>query len=254
MQAHGTAVYFGRTMLAEAGNRSGTDCALTIMEHTEKFRRILITRGEIVNVMYHRGTYTSADRGETWHDVSQEWAAGNSIYSMTEFDGYLWSAGSVHWMYRSSDNGQTWESLPDFKPGRVNDWAVLYNRLHVAGQEGIGRWNEEARAWEYLMEGLPTGNSQNPDDPPYIHTLAIHHGRLFSGLDQHGVYVFDARAETWYPVGLYEHSVYALLSYNSALYAGTKNGLYQVRIPRLQPHGKIGTTWAHVKHTTLAKD
>lgn len=217
-------------------------------------RRILITRGEIINVMYHRGTYTSADRGETWHDVSQEWPRGDSLLSVMEFDGYLWSSASLRDMFRSPDGGQTWEPLPDFEPDRANDWAALNNQLYVAGERGIGRWNEKTQAWEYLMEGLPTGSPWDPDDPPYIPTLAIHHGRLFSGLDHHGVYALDTRAESWYPVGLNGHSVYTLLSYNSALYAGTENGLYQARIPRLQPHGKTGTTWGRVKQNTYAKD
>ena len=218
-------------------------------------RRILVRFDEIVNVMYHRGTYVSPDRGETWHDVSKEWLAGNSIYSMTEFDGYLWSAISVDGMYRSSDNGRTWEYLPDFEPGRVNGWAVLYNRLYVAGQKGIGRWNEKTRSWEYLMEGLPTGTSQDPNDPPWAHDLAIHRGRLFAGLDRHGVYVFDFDTETWSSVGLDGISVRTLLSYRFTLYAGTaRNGIFRAGISTVHPHAKAITTWAHVKHGTLAKD
>ena len=218
-------------------------------------RRILVRFDEIVNVMYHRGTYVSPDRGETWHDVSMEWLAGNSIYSMTEFDGYLWSAISVDGMYRSSDNGRTWEYLPDFEPGRVNDWAVLYNRLYVAGQKGIGRWNEKTRGWEYLMKGLPTGTSQDPNDPPWAHDLAIHRGRLLAGLDRHGVYVFDFDTETWSSVGLDGISVRTLLSYRSTLYAGTtRNGIYRAGISTIHPHEKAVTMWARVKHRALAKD
>ena len=70
-------------------------------------RRILVTRDKIINVMYHGGTYTSTDWGETWGDVSEEWWDGNSIYSMTEFKGYLWSALSITGMHRSLDHGQT---------------------------------------------------------------------------------------------------------------------------------------------------
>ena len=100
-------------------------------------RRILANRGEVIAVMNYGGTYTSTDWGERWHDVSEEWLRGNSIYSMTEFNGYLWSAISIMEMGRSPDNGQTWESLPFFERDRVNDWEVLNNRLYVAGQEGI---------------------------------------------------------------------------------------------------------------------
>ena len=57
--------------------------------------------------------------------------------------------------------------------------AVLNNRLYVAGEEGIGRWNEETQAWEYLMKGLPTGSHSDPDDPPWVSSLAVNRGRLF---------------------------------------------------------------------------
>ena len=217
-------------------------------------RRILVTFNEIITVGYHSGTYVSNDRGETWHHFANHWDWGDSIWSMTQFEEYLWSAMSSHWMARSPDNGRTWEMLPAFKPGRVTDWAALYNRLYVAGQEGIGRWNEREQTWEYLMEGLPTGNSQNPDGPPYTHDLAILDGRLFAGLDQHGVHVFDAQTKAWSSVGLDGLSVYALLSYKSSLYAGTRDGIYCAAISRVHPHAKAVTTWARVKQLAHQKD
>ncbi len=218
-------------------------------------RRILITRGEIINVMYHRGTYTSADRGETWHDVSKEWPRGDSLLSVMEFDGYLWSSASLRDMFRSPDGGQTWEPLPDFKPDRANDWAALNNQLYVAGERGIGRWNERTRAWEYLMDGLPIGNAHNPDDPPFVSSLAVVDRRLFAGLREHGVYVFDVNTETWSSAGLEGHSVYDLLSYESSLYAGTgKDGIYRAGISTVHPHAKAITMWGRVKQEAFAKD
>ena len=192
-----------------------------------EIRRILITDDNIINVMYHNGTYTSTDRGETWHDISKEWPAGNSIYSMTGVGGYLWSAISIGSMLRSPDSGKTWEWLHYFSYGRVNDWAVLNGRLYVAGQEGVGVWNEAARTWEYPMAGLPIGTPRDPNKPPYISTFAVHSGRLFAGLQTHGVYVFDLQSETWSPAGLEGRSVLSLLSHGSVLYAGTaKDGIY----------------------------
>ena len=70
-------------------------------------RRILVNFDEIIAVAYHSGTYVSNDQGETWHDISDEWEQGNSIWSMTQFDGYLWSAISSYSMARSSNNGRT---------------------------------------------------------------------------------------------------------------------------------------------------
>ena len=190
-------------------------------------RRILITDNNIISVMYHNGTYTSTDRGETWHDISTEWSRGNSIYSMTEFDGYLWSAISISAMLRSPDNGKTWEGLRRFDYGRVNDWAVLNARLYVAGQAGIGVWNESTQDWEYPVVGLPIGHPGRPNDPPHVSTFSVHEGRLFAGLRTHGVYVFDVQSETWSSIGTEGTSVYSLLSHGSGLYAGTaENGIY----------------------------
>lgn len=223
-------------------------------------RRILIMDDEIINVMYHRGSYTSTDRGETWHDVSDEWLRGDSIYSMTEFDGYLWSAVSVSEMFRSPDNGQTWVTIVGFERGRVNDWAALDGRLYVAGQRGVGRWNETTQTWEYPMNGLPTGRFRHPSDPPFVFSFAVRGGRLFAGLDDHGVYVFDSQSETWSSVGLEGLSVYSLLSHGEALYAGTKeDGIYRAEIKvvpsvSVQPQGKAVTMWARVKRDALKRD
>ena len=195
--------------------------------HYGEVHRILITDNNIINVMYHNGTYTSTDRGETWHDISKEWLVGNSIYSMTEFDGYLWSAISIGSMLRSPDSGKTWETARYFDKDRVNDWAVLHGRLYVAGQAGVGVWNESTQDWDYPMAGLPLGNRHRSDEPPYISTFAVQGGRLYAGLQVHGVYVFDSGSETWSSTGIEGTSVYSLESHGSGLYAGTaENGIY----------------------------
>ncbi len=198
-------------------------------------RHILITDNNIINVMYHNGTYTSTDRGETWHDISAEWLKGNSIYSMTEFGGYLWSAVSIG-MLRSPDSGKTWEGIHPFDYGRVDDWAVLNGRLYVVGQAGVGFWNETARTWEYPMVGLPTDRFENPNELSYVFTYAVHGGQLFAGLDSHGVYVFDLQSETWSSVGLEGHSISSLLSHGSVLYASASDGIYYLaRVTTISP-------------------
>ena len=186
-------------------------------------RHILVTDNNIICVMYHNGTYTSTDRGETWHDISTEWPGGNGIHSMTEFDGYLWSSVSSSSMARSPDDGKTWEMLPHFDYGHVYDWAGLNGWLYVGGYEGVGVWNEGTQNWEYPMAGLPVGNYRGSKVLPYVLTLAVQDGRLFAGLyDKHGVYVFDSQLRTWTAAGLEGRSVSSFLSDGSALYAGTE--------------------------------
>ena len=209
-----------------------------------RIRQMLINFDEVIAVAYHSGTYVSNNQGVTWHDVSDDWEWwADSIWSMTQFNVYLWSAVSTHRMYRSSDNGRTWEWIPEFKPARVTDWAALYNRLYVAGEEDIGRWDEKTRTWEYLVEGLPT--------PAVINCITVHDGRLYAGLSalygHGGVYVFNLDAETWSFIGLEGLSVNTLLSHKSILYAGTEeNGIYCTS-QTVHPHAKVVTTWARVK-------
>lgn len=223
-------------------------------------QNILIIDNTIINVMYHGGTYISTDRGETWHDVSEEWYRGDSIYSLTAFDGYLWSAISIDSMARSPDNGQTWQYLPFSECKRTNDWAVLQGQLYVAGQKGVGRWSETLQTWEYPMDGFPIDNPEDANDLPYVYSFAVRGGYLFAGLSTHGVYVFDAQSETWSAIGLQGLSVYSLLSHGEGLYVGTReNGIYraELRVPdpvSVQPHGKMATTWARVKQTLHKRD
>ena len=167
---------------------------------------------------------------------------------MTEFDGYLWGASSTGAMLRSLDNGQTWEYIRRFGHGQVTDWAVLNDRLYVAGQEGIARWDEAERTWEYLTEGIPTGH-----DPPYFTNLSVNRGRLFAGLSDNGVYMFDARSKTWIFAGLDGLTVSSLKSHQSDLYAATNEGIYSASISTVQPYGKALTTWGAVKQGVLAK-
>ena len=232
-------------------------------------RQILPTRsGRIIAVGYNSGTYISNDRGETWHNVADEWIRpgrdgprgfpplyiAHRIRSMTEFDGYLWVAYSSSLAFRSPDNGETWEGLPywadgcsiaDF--GTIVDWTVLDDRLYVAGHEGIGRWNEAELTWEDLSRGLPPP-SRWPDRPDLsIQTLAVNRNRIFAGLRKNGVWTFDKQSETWTPVGLGGLTVSALVSHQSDLYALTSDAIFRASIPTVQLYGKAATTWGAVK-------
>ena len=216
-------------------------------------RRILILDDLLINVMYHAGTYTSTDRGETWLDVSEQWEAGDSIFNMTFFDGYLWSAISDRWMARSADKGDTWQWLDIFDAGRIYNWAVVDARLYVAADNGVGRWNETQQTWKYPMRGLPIHTNAATDGLPWVWSFAVQGERLFAGLDHHGVYVFDAHSEQWSPAGLEDFTVLSLLSQKDTLYAGTaENGIYRLEMPNMpttaiQPQGKALKTWAGLK-------
>ena len=168
---------------------------------------------------------------------------------MTVFDGYLWAAIQVGPMYRSSNNGRTWDPIPAVRLARVNDYAVLHDRLYVGADEGIGRWNERILNWEYPMSGLPA--------PSLVNCLAVLDGRLYAGLStlwegRGGVYAFNPDTEIWSYVGLEGLSILELLSHESILFAGTsKNGIYASTPQRVLPHAKHLTSWGRLKSVAL---
>ena len=215
---------------------------------------ILITSsGTVITAMWG-AAYTSVDRGETWHDLSDEWRFGwgsisDDIEWITEFDGYLWAA-TWHRILRSPDNGQTWENVSagNEEFSWPTDWVVLNDRFYMAAErhyfapnkfeEGFFARYEAPHHWEVLIQGLP---------PTKIETLAVNRGRIFAGLDRRGVWVFNERSEGWIPAGLDGLRVYSLVSHQSDLYAGTNDGIYRASIPTVQPSGKALTTWGAVK-------
>lgn len=229
---------------------------------------ILIDGDTIINVMYSNGTYISTNRGETWQNVSVDWLYGASLKSLTTFDGYLWSSTFGSWMARSPDEGQTWQQLDFFDKMFVNDWEEFNGELYVAGDSGVGRWNEINQLWEYPIEGLPIGVPGNPDREPAVYSLASRGGYLFAGLEKYGVYAFDPVSETWSAAGLQglqelrgpkgpnerqDVDVTSLVSHGEHIYAGTRSnkGVYRAKLytvmTSVQPQGKLITTWSDIK-------
>ena len=215
---------------------------------------ILITSSGTVIIAMSGAAYTSVDRGETWHDLSDEWRFGkvsisDDIEWITEFDGYLWAA-TWHRILRSPDNGQTWDdaSAGNEEFSWPTDWVVLNGRLYMAAErhyfarnkfeEGFFARYEAPHHWEVLLQGLP---------PTNIETLAVNRGRIFAGLDRRGVWMFNERSERWIPAALDGLRVYSLVSHQSDLFAATDGGIYRASIPIVQPYGKTATTWGAVK-------
>ena len=116
--------------------------------------------------------------------------------------------------------------------------------------KGFARWNEEGLPfpWEYRIVGLPSDSDGYLDYAPSLTSLAVNRGRLFAGLYDHGVYMFDARSDTWIPAGLQWLTVSALVSHQSELYAAVDDkGIYRASIPIVHSYGKSATTWGAKK-------
>ena len=220
-------------------------------------KQILVTRsGAVIAVGYHSGTHISHDRGETWHDTD-DWDFADGIWTMTEFDGYWWSVYSSASIaaLRTPDNGKTWERLPHLNYSEIADWAVLGDRLYLAGSGGFARWNEAEHGWEDLSLGLPFTNEPKKEWRRKLHiqSLALNRGRIFAGLPRSGVWMFDQQFERWIPAGLDGLTVTSLISHQSDLYAVAMDsnwdslGIYRASIPLVNPYGKAAATWGALK-------
>ena len=230
--------------------------------HLPPIRQLLVTSSGML-ITVGAKSHISHNRGDIWGDVSLKWKIpktpdtpeiniGDDIVSIYEFDGYLWaahgeSAEGEFKAFRSPDEGETWEMLPNsdvddiVQFGRINDWATLDDKLYVAGQYGFGRWNEAELKWDNLSQGLP--------HKAYVSGLVVHSNRIFAAIDVFpwGVWIFHERSEMWRPAGMQRTLVYTLVSHQSDLYVGTAYGIYRASIPVIQPYGKALTTWGGIK-------
>ncbi len=228
-----------------------------------EIKQFLVTAsGMVIAIGYHSGSWISRDRGDSWHDVTLEWTApqspgypdidlGTGIWSMGEFDGYLWAAYSDHLACRSPDEGATWEKIPYWvdKPSiaqfdRINGWIAFEDNFYVAGGGGFGRWREEGLEWEDLSHGLP--------HDPALSSLVVHRDRIFAGSWRHGVFIFDHHAEMWHPAGLsLSIPTNSLVSHRGNLYAAAASrghdGIYRAKRPFVSSEGKAAVTWGALK-------
>ena len=218
--------------------------------------------GLVVAVCYHSGSWISRDRGDSWHDVTLEWTApqgpgysdiplGTGIWSMGEFDGYLWAAFTDNLACRSPDEGATWEKIPYWGSGSIEQfdgieaWLAFERNLYVAGHDGFGRWREHDLKWDNLSHGLP--------DEPALSSLAVHRNRIFAGSWRHGVFMFDHHSETWSRAGLSDRSIPkgGLVSHRGNLYAAAvahgHDGIYRANLQFVTPENKAPTTWGAIK-------
>ena len=176
---------------------------------------------------------------------------------MGEFDGYLWAAYSNYLACRSPDEGATWEKIPYWGSGsieqfdRIEAWLAFEGNLYVAGRDGFGRWREHDLKWDNLSHGLP--------DEPALSSLAVHRNRIFAGSWRHGVFMFDHHYETWHLVGLSDRSIPkgGLVSHRGNLYAaaGTvgHDGIYRANLQFVTPENKAAVTWGAIKLGTMTK-
>lgn len=165
------------------------------------------------------GVYHSTDLGAIW-TYSRKGLGNFSIISMTTMGPYVIAGSNGFGVYRSSDNGMTFNAINvgmDGPPGHVyvNDLAISGTKLFAATSIGVYLSSNYGTTWNRVNNGITTD---------YINTLAVYGTSIFAGTRFNGVFHTSDYGLTWNPLNdsLWNKNVHKLGINNGYLYAGTE--------------------------------
>jgi photosystem II stability/assembly factor-like uncharacterized protein len=184
-----------------------------------------ITTGDGIIIIgsYSHGIFVSRDGGRYWQPslVSLKHTPVRSLL----YDSHLVFAGTDNGVYRSTDQGNTWQQV--FKGAQANGFTRLHDRIYVALSNGALMTTDEGISWKYIYQPRSLHDISNDGTNIYAMTLgdgllttgndgvtweSINHGfgatkwytfevknidRQIFAAQWHGIYEFDLRNRTW---------------------------------------------------------
>jgi photosystem II stability/assembly factor-like uncharacterized protein len=171
------------------------------------------------------GVYKCTDAGRTWKNMglpdSEHIAKilidprnSNIVYVASQ--GPLWSPGGDRGLYKSTDAGQTWESILTISENTgITDiafdprdpdviYAASYQRRRNVGvligggpEAGIFKTEDAGENWKKLTNGIPAGDlgrialAVSPQNPDIVYALIVAAG------DESGFFRSADRGQTW---------------------------------------------------------
>lgn len=164
--------------------------------------------------------FLSTDNGTHWQARNMDFSSWTPVSAFAFVGSYIIAASdSALGIYRSSDNGKTWEGAASgLTNHRVSSLAVKGTNL-FAGTKGGGVYLsiDNGSNWTQVRHGLT--NLQ-------ILSLAVSGDNIFAGTLNGGVFRSGDNGANWTQVnhGLTNLLVYSLLSRGTELFAGTFGG------------------------------
>jgi photosystem II stability/assembly factor-like uncharacterized protein len=158
-----------------------------------------------------------------WVQPSQQINAG--IYSLLARDGELYAGTDGEGAFRSSDRGDTWETINNGfpKPAGVYTYLGFAGRLFAGTYDGVYYSNDNGKNW--------TPSSHENWRVLHVAALAVNGKFLFATSNQEPLYPFTGgmlrsadSGLTWTPVNTgftAQIMINTLAQHNSALYVGT---------------------------------
>jgi photosystem II stability/assembly factor-like uncharacterized protein len=148
---------------------------------------------------------------------------GANINSIIEKDGYIFTAAGPYWstgaVYRSADNGKTWELKINNLPANFTILDLAGNNTYIytaSSAGGVYRSSDYGESWE------STGFSG------ITYTIHTDGNNIIAGTPS-GIYRSSNNGSNWENIssGLNDNEVYVIYTINDYLFAGTSNGVYR---------------------------
>ncbi|MCX6247825.1 MAG: T9SS type A sorting domain-containing protein [Bacteroidetes bacterium] len=147
----------------------------------------------------------------------------NNVYALANNGSYVYAGTGGSGLFRSPDNGDTWESMSNGIPAWYYFSLLSIHDTIYAGSFGYVYFSaNNGTAWTSLNLGL--------DMNDYVYALAIKGQYIYAGVRAKGVYACPVGTTSWTPssVGLPAGStINDLIVIGNDIYAATGSGVYK---------------------------
>lgn len=183
-------------------------------------------RGIVVkdNILFAVSDDFPADQVYRYDDANQEWQIVGSIstsfpltvYSMFSYNNFLYLSNSStlfsgsEVVFRSSDNGATWQDISSGLPNGAFNFSYYQNQLFVSTINGVFKSTNSGNPWTDAGLGIYR-----------IYGLEISGDTLYAGSSGSGLFRSINLGNSWQDVGLSDKWFYDVKVFNDNIFVGT---------------------------------
>jgi len=201
--------------------------ALGISPQYESDGTIIFAKGHNESILLK-----STDRGQTWVQINlnNSWGYYRSIVFSPNYssDGNIF-AGSLYGIQKSTDNGQTWNSIVSAPTVNAIGISPSYNSDHtifVANSDGVYKSTDSGTTWAIANSGLIASDIY---DIAFSPNYAVDE-TVYASLMNNGFYKSSDATQTWEKLCSVHFESFVISPNNSTdktLFAGGGGGIYK---------------------------